>query len=69
MINPPTPIRMATIKKKKKQKKISAGEEAEKRELREIFWPHPWHMEVPGALNWIWAAALTYATAAATLDP
>ena len=34
-----------------------------------FFWPHPWHLECPApGRDWIWAAAVTYATAAATRD-
>ena len=34
-----------------------------------LFWPHPWYMEVPGARDRIWAAAVTYSTAVAMQDP
>ena len=34
-----------------------------------FLWMHPWHTEVPEAMDWIQASAVTHATAAATPDP
>ena len=34
-----------------------------------LFWPHPWHMEVPLVRDGIWAVAATCAIALAMPDP